>query len=206
MSGKCKNLLEGSPEFHARGIQGAVVASSYQYKLKWTKVEIGTFVYYQPRLGNDTGTAIANICRACKEDAVSQRTVRRWFNRFESGDTSRPAPAEDHALLLVDRQELLYFELLPQGRTVTASIYTDQLEKLAAAIREKRPQRASVHLQRDNARPHVGKETQQKLATLGWETVSHPPYSSDLAPSDYHMFRPLEHRLAGKKNSPTTTN
>ncbi|VDO92787.1 unnamed protein product [Heligmosomoides polygyrus] len=45
---------------------------------------IRTFVYYEWLLGNDTGTAVANICRACKEDAVSQRTV----NRFESGDTS----------------------------------------------------------------------------------------------------------------------
>ncbi|CAD6193300.1 unnamed protein product [Caenorhabditis auriculariae] len=166
---------------------------------KMEQRRIRTFVYYELLLGNDTGTAIANICRACKENEVSQRTARRWFNRFESGDTSRPAPAEDHALLLVGRQELLYFELLPQSWTVTASIYSDQLEKLAAAIGEKRPRRASVHLQHDNARPHVGKETQQKLATLGWGTAAYPPYSSDLAPSDYHLFRPLKHRLAGRK-------
>ncbi|VDO76661.1 unnamed protein product [Heligmosomoides polygyrus] len=64
---------------------------------------IRTFVYYEWLLGNDTGTAVANICRACKEDAVSQRTVRRWFNRFESGDTSledrehsgRPSTVDD---------------------------------------------------------------------------------------------------------------
>ncbi|CAD6196668.1 unnamed protein product [Caenorhabditis auriculariae] len=47
-----------------------------------------TFVYYEWLLGNDKGPAVAKICRSCKEDAVSQRTVRRWFNRFESGDTS----------------------------------------------------------------------------------------------------------------------
>lgn len=45
----------------------------------------------------------------------------------------------------------------------------------------------------------MAKETQQKLATLGWETVAHPPYSPDLAPSDYHLFRPLKHHLAGRK-------
>ncbi|VDO70153.1 unnamed protein product [Heligmosomoides polygyrus] len=64
---------------------------------------IRTFVYYERLLGNDTGTAVANICRACKEDAVSRRTVRRWFNRFESGDTSledrehsgRPSTVDD---------------------------------------------------------------------------------------------------------------
>ncbi|VDO83256.1 unnamed protein product [Heligmosomoides polygyrus] len=64
---------------------------------------IRTFLYYEWLLGNDTGTAVANICRACKEDAVSQRTVRRWFNRFENGDTSledrehswRPSTVDD---------------------------------------------------------------------------------------------------------------
>ncbi|VDO88716.1 unnamed protein product [Heligmosomoides polygyrus] len=64
---------------------------------------IRTFVYYEWLLGNDTGTAVANICRACREDAVSQRTVGRWFSRFESGDTSledrehsgRPSTVDD---------------------------------------------------------------------------------------------------------------
>ncbi|VDP05891.1 unnamed protein product [Heligmosomoides polygyrus] len=36
---------------------------------------IRTFVYYEWLLGNDTGTEVANIYRACKEDAVSQHTV-----------------------------------------------------------------------------------------------------------------------------------
>ena len=28
--------------------------------------------------------------------------------------------------------------------------------------------------------------------------MPHPPYSPDLAPSDYHLFRSLEHHLNGK--------
>src|SRR5690242_7193237 len=38
----------------------------------------------------------------------------------------------------------------------------------------------------------------KKLAQLGWKTVPHPRYSSDLALSDYHLFRPLKHFLRGK--------
>jgi histone-lysine N-methyltransferase SETMAR len=30
-----------------------------------------------------------------------------------------------------------------------------------------------------------------------WELLSHPPYSLDLAPSDYHLFRPLKDHLKG---------
>jgi hypothetical protein len=29
----------------------------------------------------------------------------------------------------------------------------------------------------------------------GWELLFHPPYSLDLAPSDYHLFRPLKDHL-----------
>uniref|UniRef100_A0A914ERA4 Transposase n=1 Tax=Acrobeloides nanus TaxID=290746 RepID=A0A914ERA4_9BILA len=34
---------------------------------------------------------------------------------------------------------------------------------------------------------------------LGWETRDHPPYSPDMAPSDFYLFRSLEHWLRGKK-------
>jgi len=30
--------------------------------------------------------------------------------------------------------------------------------------------------------------TRQKLMELGWELMLHPPYSPDLAPSDYYLF------------------
>ena len=38
----------------------------------------------------------------------------------------------------------------------------------------------------------------QKLLRLGWEVMLHPPYSPDLAPSDYYLFRFLQNSLSGK--------
>ena len=51
----------------------------------------------------------------------------------------------------------------------------------------------------DNARPHIAKSTCEKLLKLGWITVPHPPYSSDLAPTDDHLFRSFSHYLHDKK-------
>ncbi|EYC39378.1 hypothetical protein Y032_0659g1267 [Ancylostoma ceylanicum] len=64
---------------------------------------------------------------------------------------------------------MLYWELLPSGHTVSAEIYSNQLQKPANAIRLKRRKIDHVVLLHDNARPHVAKFTRQKIAELRWE-------------------------------------
>ncbi|GFV13861.1 histone-lysine N-methyltransferase SETMAR [Trichonephila clavipes] len=67
---------------------------------------------------------------------------------------------------------------------------------------DKRPElanRRSVVLHQDNARPHASIVTRQKPWELGWEVLMHPPYSPDLAPSDYHLFLALQNFLSDKK-------
>jgi len=49
----------------------------------------------------------------------------------------------------------------------------------------------------DNAPAHQALATQKKLAYLGFQCLDHPPYSPDLVPSDYHLFRILEKQLKG---------
>ena len=66
------------------------------------------------------------------------------------------------------------------------------------ALKTKRPERRKVRLLHDNARPHTSKVTRNKLEQLGWELIPHPPYSPDLAPSDYHLFRSLRNHLLQK--------
>jgi histone-lysine N-methyltransferase SETMAR len=39
-----------------------------------------------------------------------------------------------------------------------------------------------------NAPDHRALATQKKLACLGLHCLDHPPYSPDLASSDYHLF------------------
>jgi hypothetical protein len=42
---------------------------------------------------------------------------------------------------------------------------------------------------------HVTKGTKVVACSLGWEVLPHAAYSPDLAPSDYHLFRSLQHYL-----------
>ncbi|GFW19725.1 mariner Mos1 transposase [Trichonephila clavipes] len=72
--------------------------------------------------------------------------------------------------------------------------------RLSRALKDKRPQYNERHdkviLQHDNARPHVAKVVKTYLETLKWKVLPHPPYSGDLAPSDYHLFRSMALGLA----------
>jgi histone-lysine N-methyltransferase SETMAR len=43
-----------------------------------------------------------------------------------------------------------------------------------------------------NARPHTAARTRAPLEHFNWELFDHPPYSPDLAPSDYPIFTCLE--------------
>ena len=90
---------------------------------------------------------------------------------------------------------VVYWELLPKNKTVTAEVYCAQLVKLKAQLESKHPQQRKVHFLHDNARPHVALVTRQKLMQFGWDVLPHPPYSPDLAPTDYHLFLSLSNKL-----------
>ena len=50
----------------------------------------------------------------------------------------------------------------------------------------------------DNAAAHWALATHYKLAYLGFQCLDHPPYSPDLAPTDYHLFLGLKKQLKGR--------
>lgn len=56
-----------------------------------------------------------------------------------------------------------------------------------------------VSILHDNARSHVARQTVALLQNFGWNIITHPPYSPDLAPSDYHLFPKLKEHLAGRR-------
>ena len=97
---------------------------------------------------------------------------------------------------------VLYYELLPENQTINSNKYCPRLDQLKAALNEKRPElvnRKCLIFHQDNARLHVSLMTRQKLLQLGWEVRIHPPYSPDIAPSDFRLFWSLPNSLNGKK-------
>lgn len=89
---------------------------------------------------------------------------------------------------------IVHWELLAQDRTVKSELYCQQLDRVNQALGRRRGQFVFLD---DNARPHRSRMTNAKVASLGWDRLDHPPYSPDLAPSDFHLFRSLEQFLRG---------
>ena len=97
-----------------------------------------------------------------------------------------------------DWKGVIYYELLERKETVHAEIYVQQMLRLHTAIQEKRNVgRHGVLLQHDNARPHIANMTKMATKKLGYEVLPHPPYSPDLALSDYQLFRSISNSLRG---------
>ncbi len=74
-------------------------------------------------------------------------------------------------------------------QTSTAAV-TTVMEKLRQ-LYGRTTSRFRPCLLHDNAAPHTAKVTKETLEALGFRVLPHPPYSPDLAPSDFHLFRSL---------------
>jgi len=98
-----------------------------------------------------------------------------------------------------DQLGVVYYELLKPSETITRDRYRMQLMRLSRALKEKRSQYQERHdkviHQHDNARSHIARPVTTYLETLKWEVLPHPPYSADVALSDYHLFRSMAHGL-----------
>lgn len=127
---------------------------------------------------------------------------RQWVLQEEVPEPEpKPDLHQKKVMLSVwwDYKGVIHYELLPSGTTVTAALYCTQLARLHTAMQQTRPEKSKVLLLHDNARPHTAKITRQKLEELGWSVLPHPPYSPDLSPSDYYLFRHMSFFLRGKQ-------
>jgi len=93
-----------------------------------------------------------------------------------------------------DQDGIFLIDYLPKGPTINAEYYLSLPVQLKDILKEKcrgKVTKGFLFLH-DNAPAHRALATQKKLAYLGLQFLDHPPYSPDLAPSDYHLFPELK--------------
>lgn len=105
------------------------------------------------------------------------------------------------ATVFWDNEGIILLKWLPPGTTINSQYYCQILVELKEAIKSERRGKwtRGVLLQQDNARPHTSAETCAAIRDLGYTQIPHPPYSPDLAPSDYWLFGAMKRELRGNR-------
>jgi len=105
-----------------------------------------------------------------------------------------------------DQDSILLIDYLPKGQTSNMECYSSLLVQLKDILKEKRRGKVTkgVLFLHDSAAAHRALATQKKLAYLGFQCLDHPPYSLDLALSDYHLFPGTKKQLKGHHFSSDT--
>jgi len=124
-------------------------------------------------------------------------------NQWSGGIAAHPAPKKLRvqksagkvlASIFRDQDGILLIDYLSKSQIINAQYYSSLLVQLKDILKEKRRGKVAkaVLFLHDNAPAHRALATQKKLAYQGFQCLDHPPYSPDLAPSDYHLFRGLK--------------
>ena len=158
----------------------------------------------------DAATSLLSYCRTTNwlssivtgdEEWCLYANIKCQRSWVEVGTSAKHQPKQalhqSKVMLYVwwDCNGIVYYELLDQGAMINAKCYCAQLDHLATELQQKCPRNSQVRFLHDNARPHTARMMQDKLLQLGWEVLIHPPYSPDLAPSDYALFHKLSHSM-----------
>lgn len=126
------------------------------------------------------------------EKCMDIKNVRKWSREFNSGRTNvhdeerSGRPSVSDAIVQAVEAEML------KNRRATIR---DLEEKLGGVCSSE----TIRHILVNNLQYRKVSARWVPKQKFGWEIIDHPPYSPDVAPSDYHMFPALKKHLGGKK-------
>ncbi|KAJ4439167.1 hypothetical protein ANN_15124 [Periplaneta americana] len=145
----------------------------------------------------------AEIYRQLKEvygdTVMNERNLRKWCEMFNNGrtnvhDETRPGRP---SLITEDRKTKVNDRILQDRRTSLDELHIAFPDISRSLLGEIVSQHLGYH--KICARPHTAASTRELLDQFGWEIFDHPPYSPDLAPSDFHLFTKLKDFLGGTR-------
>ena len=103
------------------------------------------------------------------------------------------------ASIFLDSQAVITIDYFQQGCTVNGACYAGELRWLCQEIARKSQGKLTrnVLLLQDTAPAHRSQVVMTAATECGFEILSHPPYSPDMALSDFYLFPKLKSHLRG---------
>ena len=87
---------------------------------------------------------------------------RQWLSVVQTGVATSKAKQHPNKVMMSvwwGVKAIIHRELLPNGCTITADLYCQQLDRVAARLKGKQHRIYFLH---DNVRPHIAKSTREK--------------------------------------------
>ena len=136
-------------------------------------------------------------------DPLSKRASMEWRKPGEAPPRKAKGTQSTKKIMATifwDCRGNLLIDFKERNTTVNAAYYASLLRKLRDAIRKRQGMLSrGVHLLHDNAAVHTAAVAKAAVKECGFKEMEHPPYSPDLAPSDYYLFSKLKKDLRGRK-------
>ncbi|GFT90519.1 HTH_48 domain-containing protein [Trichonephila clavipes] len=147
---------------------------------------------------------------------MSSSKVRKWVRAFKDGRenvhdeplSGGPSVITDDLVNAVDEKiredrrftiSTLALEFSNVGRTILNKVVSEKLKFRKLCARWVLRLLTEEHKLKRMACALDFLDRYHKEDLFGWEQIDHPPYSPDLAPSDFHLFSYLKEFLGGKR-------
>lgn len=131
---------------------------------------------------------------------VSRRESLEWRRAHEGKKwQTRSGQTHRRELMLTvfwNSSGVILLDFLEKGQTITGEYYANLITQVRGISRK--PFKLPHWFQHDNAPVHTSRIAQESIQEAGFQVLQHPPYSPDLAPSDYALFGELKKHLRGK--------
>ena len=127
-------------------------------------------------------------------------TRRQSNNQWSGGIAAQPAPKNSECKNPLEKFSPRFLLGIKIASSSLITFQRAKLSKQSINLKEKRRGKVTkgVLFLHDNAPAHRALATQKKLAYVDFQCLDYPPYSPDLAPSDYHLFHGLKKQLKGR--------
>ncbi|KOX80832.1 Histone-lysine N-methyltransferase SETMAR [Melipona quadrifasciata] len=141
------------------------------------------------------------ICSVYGNDTTNIQTVRSWFRSFRTGNfhfedeerSGRPSITDTEIIkAMVDENPRCTVRELADILKIPRTTVHNNLTKIGYVNHE-------ASFSNMITQGSCVLTVRNKLLSFDWDVLPHPPYSPNIAPCDYYLFRSLENSLRGKK-------
>jgi len=144
-------------------------------------------------------------CWVYAYDLETKQMSSQWNTASSPGpENARQVKSNIKNMLIVffDIDGLVHHEYVPRGQKVNKEFYKTVPQRLRDTVRRHHPEKwrsSNWILHHDNSPAHRAVTTNEFLAKHNIPSLSHPPYSPDLALCNFFIFLQLKKTMKGRR-------